>query len=221
MNISGASQYAINSNFGQIDFGGAEKSMKANEENKTNFDLSESSLSLSSQGKAMSMIDSLNKQKTDLLESKNELIAQTIAGDGDLSSIEKQLEMYDERLLAIEDEIAKTIKEESEKETDNKDKELKTYTKDGTTTGESLSNKLTSLASATQDVKLAESTQAIKKDMEAEARILERQAQGDHGKVRENKLAQANELKTNSEDLSADVADTLKSVNEETEATNI
>ncbi|OON99982.1 MAG: hypothetical protein ATN35_09800 [Epulopiscium sp. Nele67-Bin004] len=64
MNINGASQYAINSNFGKIDFGGAEKSLKANDENSTSFDLSETSLSLSSQGKAMSIIDSLNKQKT-------------------------------------------------------------------------------------------------------------------------------------------------------------
>ncbi len=203
--ISQFSQYGINNynSMGRVNFQGNNINSAETDQAQSQLNESGLSVSFSSQGKAMSLVESLNKQKTELTDNKNELIADTLANGESLESIESQLEMYDEKLTLLDEQINEVIEEEREKETE--EKELKTYSKEPQTKEESLSAKLTNLVNMTGDLKQAESTQAIQKDIDSEIRILEGQAKGEHGVVREKKLEEIAELKNISEDMAKDV----------------
>ncbi len=117
INFNAANQYQLNSNFGKINYATNNATQAtAEKENGTNFSPESHSLTISSAGKAMSVVDSLNKQKASIEENKNALIAKTLEEGNDISTIEKELEMYEEQLMDIDEQILTTINEEREKE---------------------------------------------------------------------------------------------------------
>ncbi|OOB80404.1 MAG: hypothetical protein BEN19_05100 [Epulopiscium sp. Nuni2H_MBin003] len=219
MNINVPSQYAISGNFGKINqekvntagLNSDEGSIKLEEGSTLSV---ASSLSISSQGKAMSMIDSLNKQKSELLDNKNELIASTLANGDDLSSIEDQLDMYEEKLLLIEEQIATKRQEQQEEKMAEREEKLKAYAKPQATNEDSMSNRLMSISSMATTLDQAKANFATKKDMENQASILETQAKNSSGSAKTQKLEEASKLTSQASNITSDITQTLSSTNE-------
>ena len=76
---------------------------------------------LSPKGKAMNLINNLMKQKMEITDRKNSLIASTLEKGSSMETIKSQLEAYDEQLENIDVQITEAMAKELEKKED-KDK---------------------------------------------------------------------------------------------------
>lgn len=63
-------------------------------------------VNISPAGKAAQMIEALNKQKTNVIEQRNQLISDTLESGRSIKDIEAQLEGFDEKLNNLETSIA-------------------------------------------------------------------------------------------------------------------
>lgn len=68
-----------------------------------------------------SMIDHLMEQKQNLIEKKNQMIADTVGKGGDIRSIQSLIELYDEQINNIETQISQTMKEMMERQLEKKE----------------------------------------------------------------------------------------------------
>ncbi|OOB77983.1 MAG: hypothetical protein BEN19_01060 [Epulopiscium sp. Nuni2H_MBin003] len=149
MNINAANQYAIASNFGKINYDQSDKSELKSALKKVDGEVilnQNSSLSISAQGKTMSIIDTLHKQKTQLLDQKNELITNVLSKGEDISTIQKDLDKYIKKLSLIDKQITNTIKAKQDEEVTKNEEKMKIYTKEPIIKEETLSKRLMSIA---------------------------------------------------------------------------
>ncbi len=70
------------------------------------------SFSISSTGKSSSLVESLNKQREQLQERKDELVAKTKENGGEMSDIEAQLESYDDQMKELDKQITQATVDE-------------------------------------------------------------------------------------------------------------
>lgn len=146
-------------------------------------------VTLSPQGKLMSMIENLTKQKEALVERKNDLVESTLDGGGKLEDIKDQLKSYKKQIEAIDKQISNAYTQQAKESVEQDDKK-KSGKADKTKTREQVeAERFSSLAGISQDIKHAEKISAIREHVEGEARIKETEAEiaGVHVDVLESK----------------------------------
>lgn len=70
---------------------------------------------------AQSIIDHLMDQKQNLIEQKNQLIADTLGGGGDINSIQALVSLYDEQISNLDTQISQTMKDMVELQLEKKE----------------------------------------------------------------------------------------------------
>lgn len=128
-------------------------------------------VNLSPQGKAMSAIENLTKQKDSIMERKNALIGQVLENGGDMEAIQPQLDMYNEQLETIDDQISQITAQQLEQAA-KKDEEKKPDKADENKTEEQIETEnLSNLANATKSIKDAEIVSSVKNKVDGEIRV--------------------------------------------------
>ncbi|ONI46104.1 hypothetical protein AN641_02235 [Candidatus Epulonipiscioides gigas] len=220
MNFNTINQYTINNNFGKINYGLHNKVEEPTqkENGHSNNEVSEkqqSFFTISKQGKAMSVIDTLTKQKDQLLESKNALISKTLANGGDISDIQAELEVYDEKMIQLEEQIAEERIKEQEEAAIKKKEDSKLYSNPNNIE-ETTNKQLSEIIGLKNDVEKIEQSQAIQDDIDAQIRIIESHVKSEYGIVKEKKLEEISELKKVSENILDDVNEQLTDITKST-----
>lgn len=168
-------------------------------------------LSLSQNGKTSSLVDSLNKQREQIQERKDELVASTKENGGNVSDIEAQLEAFDEQMKDLDKQISKaTVDEMISKPTQSLVQ--KSQPKTSQDVQNSRMNQLVSLSSGLEQAKMANSAQ---NKLEGEANVLKAEMKKDG--ATESKLARVEEIEAQTTRLHKQVIDTLVEVNEQVE----
>lgn len=128
-------------------------------------------VTVSAQGKMMSAIENLIKQKDAIQERRSELVAKNMESGGDYDTIKEQMELFDEQLENIDKQIAQMTADQLKKATE-KEEEKKPKKEDETKTAEQLeTEKLSNFASAAESMKHAEAVSSIRNKAEGEARV--------------------------------------------------
>lgn len=128
-------------------------------------------VTLSPQGKAMSAIENLMKQKDAITERKNALIGKTLENDGDMEAIQPQLDMYNEQLETLDKQISQITAQQLEQAA-KKDEEKKSEKADENKTEEQIETEnLSNLANVTKSIKDAELVSSVKNKVDGEVRV--------------------------------------------------
>lgn len=166
---------------------------------------------ISPKGKAMSMIETLMKQKQNIMDNKNQLISKTLEKGDSLENIKTQIQSYDEQLKMLEEQISKAMTEQTEKQ-EKDEKTNKPRTKE-----EMEQEKLNNMINLSTDLSKAETISSVKNKMEGQSRVWEREIKADGIRASEGKTSDLLQLKVRmsnlSEDLSSEIGDTLDNVN--------
>ena len=121
------------------------------------------SVSISPMGKAMSVIESLMKQKERINERKNELIGKTLENGGDINSIKSQLESYELQLESVDEAISDIMSQEME----DQNNESKNYSKTEPKTQENVEQQqFSNLLTMSSDIEKAEIISSVKTKLE-------------------------------------------------------
>ncbi|WP_010166278.1 hypothetical protein [Candidatus Epulonipiscium viviparus] len=152
MSIKALNQYRVNNTYGKINYGDdsqVEASSQSQSQSNTSQNKSQNFFTISKQGKAMSVIDTLSKQKDKILEIKNELISQTLANGSSLVEIKSDLKSYDVEISKLEEKIAAERVKEREEALKKKKEDSKIYSRPVKYTAppdESLTSQLSNIA---------------------------------------------------------------------------
>lgn len=171
---------------------------------------------------AQSMLDHLMEQKQNLIEQKNQLVADTLAAGGDMDSIRALVSLYEEQISNIDVQISQTMKdmveEQLEKEEEKEEKEPETKE-------ELQIRQLNNLSSVSMDYERVNQIHSAHEEKKREASILETEIKLDssRGGVSQGKkdrlaevLEEADALYTEAMKGYADLNVTLKEEGEET-----
>ncbi|ONI38859.1 hypothetical protein AN639_03045 [Candidatus Epulonipiscium fishelsonii] len=196
--------------YNTFNFTGVDK--KENEEakkKKLGLNSLHDSVSISEVGKAMSLVDSLNKQKENLQKRREELLQKSLAGE----DVEAELEKLNKQMLEIEDKITNTTQEEIENnEKYNAEKTIKAEPK---TKEEAMSQKMNNVISSSIGLNQIEITYSAQSRLESNARILRAEANTSQGEMKVAKLKQAAELESMALALNKKMSKQIENVEEE------
>lgn len=121
---------------------------------------------ISPQGKRESLIETLMKQKMNIMEQKDSLISSAKKEGKSMESIQSQLEVYEKQLKDIEDQISKAMTKEMEKQAEKKKK-------DEPKTEQELENeRLANVMDLSLGLQKAEMAGSVKARVDGEARVL-------------------------------------------------
>lgn len=121
---------------------------------------------ISPQGKRESLIETLMKQKMNIMEQKDSLISSAKKEGKSMESIQSQLEVYEKQLKDIEDQISKAMTKEMEKQAEKKKK-------DEPKTEQELENeRLANVMELSSGLQKAEMAGSVKARVDGEARVL-------------------------------------------------
>lgn len=220
-NFKGANIMRVNMNIGmQNNFLNAHPiNQGLNENNFTIKDSEQQELKdtvfISPLGKARSLIESLTKQKQNIIESKNELIGKTLEKGGTIDSIKSQLECFDEQLKTIDEQIAQTVAEQLKQQAE-KQKEI-AYKKPKTEE-EVETEHLSSILSLSSSLNQAEVVSSMKSKVDGESRVLKMEIKLDEsrrGGASAFKKEHLVDLQKQSVDLATKINENLTEVSEE------
>jgi hypothetical protein len=180
-------------------------------------------LSISPLRKTNSFIESLMKQKQDVIERKNELIGNTLEKGRDMDSIKSQLESYEEQLKTIDERIAQIMaeqaKQQAEKQKETKNAKPKTEEEIPAET-----ERLNSIISLSPPPKQAQVISSVKTKVDGDARVLKSEIELDKARAGSspsakefiaNKDTRLTEMQKLSANLTVQIGDKLVEVNEE------
>ncbi|OON96656.1 MAG: hypothetical protein ATN36_05195 [Epulopiscium sp. Nele67-Bin005] len=175
-------------------------------------------LSISSEGHKLSQMDNLMKQKNNIMENKNDFLFKALEEGTDPEILKKELEEFDEKIAEIEDEINNLNTEEAKKQQEQleemyqKSKEEAEKNKPKTE-DEIMQDRMNGVISMSNGVSQMQVTNSVRTQSENKANILESQAKGDSGVVREKKLEEASNLKNVASNMSSQLGEQLEKVN--------
>ncbi|GFI44469.1 hypothetical protein IMSAGC018_02150 [Lachnospiraceae bacterium] len=172
---------------------------------------------LSPKGKAMNLINNLMKQKMEITDRKNSLIASTLEKGSSMETIKSQLEAYDEQLENIDVQITEAMAKELEKKED-KDKVDNTPK-----TQEELENeRLTDIVTLSGDVQNISMLDSVKTKVDRRINILESEISRDNGRLgaADFKKEELSKLKKNSAKLASDIGSRMADIAEEIHENN-
>lgn len=129
--------------------------------------------SFSPQGKLMSMIENLTKQKQTIIDRKNELVENTLKNGGKVDDIKDQLKNYGKQLADLDKQIAGLYAQQAKAcvEPDGKKKTGKTGS--DKTEDQREAERLSNLANAADGIRAAEKISAVKDRVEGEMHVKE------------------------------------------------
>lgn len=143
-------------------------------------------VTFSSRGKMLNIIENLTKQKEAIRKNKSSLIVNTLENGGDMESIEGQLDNYEDQLKNIDKQIEQITAQEAKKAVDqSKVKKIKTGEKNKNEESDNI-EKLSKIASATDDIKKAEAVSSVKRKTDGEINV--ESAEIKSGEIRIDKL---------------------------------
>ncbi|MFI3230368.1 MAG: hypothetical protein R3Y29_02310 [bacterium] len=167
----------------------------------------------STTSKTSSLVESLNKQKEQIQEIKEDLMASTKEKGGTMSDIKAQLEAFDDQIKELDSQIAKAnIDDIIYKPTKTND--LNQQPK----SDEDIQNsKIKHFISLSNSLEQAKSTDYIKKRLEGEANILTTEIKEN---ATDNKLDRVNDIQAQIVQLEKQVMNILVNVNNQVEELN-
>ncbi|MBU5675314.1 hypothetical protein KQI88_02655 [Alkaliphilus sp. MSJ-5] len=176
-------------------------------------------VSISSLGKASSLIESLIKQKQNITEMKNELIGTTLEKGGNMDSIKSQLECFEKQLKNIDEQIAQTMAEQSKRQAESQ-KEI-AYKKPKTEE-EIQTERLNSIVSLSSSLSQAQVVSSAKTKVDGESRILEMEIKLDEsrGGASASKKERLADLQKQSANLTTQINKDLIEASEEIKDSN-
>lgn len=132
------------------------------------------------QSKMGGVIDSLLKQKQNIIDSKNSLIERTTQSSHSLDSIQDQLKDFDKQLQTIDQQIAKYSFEEQQKnlEDDQKAGQID----EPKTEQEIINERLHTIVAVSQDVNQMEVISSTRNKMHGEAKVLSKEIELDEAR---------------------------------------
>jgi len=179
------------------------------------------SVSISPLGKANSFIESLMKQKQNIIERKNELISNTLEKGGSMDSIKTMLESYEDQLKSIDEQIAQTMAKQAKQQVEKQKEAVNTKPK---TEEEIQAKRLNSIVSSSLNVKQAQVVSSVKTKVDGDAGILKFEIEIDKARAGSSpsakkfiakKEARLAEMQNRSANLTAQIGEKLVDVNEE------
>lgn len=126
---------------------------------------------ISPQGKLMSAIEDLNKQKVSLRERRNELIGTTLENGGDMKTIEVQLNTYDKQLESIDEQIAQLTAQQMQQLALKKEENKKKESDEEKTPEELQIEKFNKLDSASRGLERAQAVASVKSKVEGDIQV--------------------------------------------------
>ncbi len=117
-------------------------------------------------GKRESFIETLMKQKMNIMEQKDSLISSAKKEGKSMESIKSQLEVYEKQLKDIEDQISKAMTREMEKQAEKKKKD------EPKTEQEIENERLANVMDLSLGLQKAEMVSSVKERLDGKARVL-------------------------------------------------
>ena len=178
---------------------------------------------ISPQGKRESLIETLMKQKMNIMEQKDSLISSAKKEGKSMESIQSQLEVYEKQLKDIEDQISKAMTKEMEKQAEKKKK-------DEPKTEQELENeRLANVMDLSLGLQKAEMVSSVKARVDGEAHVLKSEIELDklHDPSEETskemiteKEGQLADLEQKSNELLSDIGEIIGETVEKAEEQN-
>lgn len=122
----------------------------------------------SPQGKLMSMIENLTKQKQTIIDRKNELVENTLKNGGKVDDIKDQLKNYGKQLADLDKQIAGLYAQQAKACAEPDDKKKTDRTDPHKTEEQREVERLSSLANVSDGIRNAEKISAVKDRVEGE-----------------------------------------------------
>ena len=129
-------------------------------------------LTLSPQGKLMSMIDNLTKQKQSIMDRKNSLIEDTLKNGGKVEDIKDQLKNYGRQLADIDKQIAGLYAQQAKEAAGQDDKKKSGRSHTARTEEQAETEYLSNLANLSEGIKHAQTVSSVKDRVEGEIHVL-------------------------------------------------
>lgn len=136
-------------------------------------------LTLSPMNQFQSRLESLMSQKQDIIEQKNQLIADTLDAGGDIRQIQSMVSLYDEQISNIDSQISQTMKDMME---DPQDKEEEQEGKKPETKEELQQKQMNDLGSASMDLERTGQIYSAYIHKQGAANVLEQEIKLDGGR---------------------------------------
>ena len=125
------------------------------------------------QGKLMSMIENLTKQKQTIIDRKNELVENTLKNGGKVDDIKDQLKNYGKQLADLDKQIAGLYAQQAKACAEPDDKKKTDRTAPHKTEEQREVERLSSLANVSDGIRNAEKISAVKDRVEGEMHVKE------------------------------------------------
>ena len=189
---------------------------KVGSQSKSSDEERRDTFTLSSKGGAMNMINNLMKQKMEITDRKNSLIASTLEKGSSMETIKSQLEAYDEQLENIDVQITQAMAKELEKkeETENDDTPK---------TREELENeRLNDIVTLSGDVGNIDMLDSVNTKVDRRITTLESEISLDNGRMgaADFKKEELSQLKKKSAELASDIGLRMADIAEEIDENN-
>ena len=172
---------------------------------------------LSARGGVMNMINSLMKQKMEITDRKNSLIASTIEKGSSMESIKSQLEEYDQQIENIDLQISQAMARELEKQEDKEKEDNEPKTRE-----ELQNERLTDVVTLSGNVRNADMLDSVKTKVDGRIKILESEISLDTGRqgASEFKKKELSDLKKKSSELASEIGLRMADIAEEIDENN-
>lgn len=161
-------------------------------------------VSLSPMGQMQSRLESLMAQKQNIIEQKNQLIADTLDAGGDVGSIQSMISLYEEQVRNLDTQISQTMKDMVEDQLDKAEEEKQE--KEPQTKEELQNRQMSELNSASMDYERASQIYSahLEKKRAASTLASEIKLDGGRGSVAPGKQERLNELLQEADELYTD-----------------
>lgn len=205
----------------QINNNANDKSIKLN----TNYHGNMASISnstknaLQSQSSRGNFIDSLLKQKQNIIESKSNLIERATKNGQSLDSIKDQLENYEEQLNTIDKQIAEYTLKEQQKKIGIDKKENKISNNQPKTEEEAKDEHLNNIVALSSDISQIQASSSVKNKIHGQSKILAKEIQLDEsrslsGQKAVYKREQLRRIEERVSDIDKKIGETLTHIGE-------
>ena len=130
----------------------------------------------SPQGKFMSMIENLTKQKQAIIDRKNDLVESTLKNGGKVDDIKDQLKNYGKQLADLDKQIAGLYAQQAKACVEQDDKKKSGKPDPNKTEDQREAERLSSLANVSDGIRNAERIASVKDRIEGEMHVKEAEA---------------------------------------------
>lgn len=176
------------------------------------------SLSLSPQGKAANMIDSLMKQKIAIQDRKNSFMSSALEEGQSMDNIQAKLDSYDEQIKEIDKQISEISAKQLEEANDKKKSTIEDHTPK--TEQEIENQKMQSLMELSMGLDEVTTVHTVQTKIDGDSAVLKSEIELSDGLLREKKEEKLAELQKKSMDLTAEISGRLTDLIEKTQKDN-